>query len=86
MANLKQSIKRVKVANAKTEFNKAQRSKLRTSLKKAFVAIEEEDENAQELVNTAVKILDKSATKGAISKAKAARHKSQLARALNTSK
>lgn len=83
MANLKSSIKRVKTSNKETAINKAQRSKLRTALKKARVAVDEDAEDAEDLAKAAYKALDRAASKGLISKNKAARHKSQLALALN---
>ena len=86
MANLKSAIKRVRTAERKTNINKAQRSKMRTALKKAHIAVEENAEDAEETVKSAVKILDRAATKGLISKEKAARHKSQLAKGLNSNK
>lgn len=83
MPNIKSSIKRVKIESKKSLVNKAQRSKLRTLLKNARVSVAEQAENAAEQAKQVVKQLDKAASKGYISKNKAARHKSQLARALN---
>lgn len=86
MANLKSAIKRVRITERKTNINKAQRSKMRTALKKARMAVEENAEDAEETVKAAIKVLDRAATKGIISKEKAARHKSQLAKGLNANK
>ena len=86
MANLKSSIKRVRTIKNKTEVNKAQRSKMRTALKKARLAVEENSEDAADVVKSTIKILDRAATKGLISKQKAARHKSELTLAMNKNK
>lgn len=83
MPNIKSSIKRVKIEAKKTEQNKHQRSRMRTYVKNARIAVEEQDETAQEQVKQVIKMLDKAAHKGIISKQKAARHKSQLTKAIN---
>ncbi len=83
MPNIKSSIKRVSVQAKKTEANKAHKSSLRTALKTARAAIADQDENAEEIVRDVIAQLDRAATRGTISKQKAARHKSQLMRALN---
>ncbi len=83
MPNIKSSIKRVAVQAKKAEANKAQKSRLKTSLKQARIAVAEQDENAAEIVKSVSSRMDKAASKGHISKQKASRHKSQLARALN---
>jgi small subunit ribosomal protein S20 len=54
--------------------NRAQRSALRTALKKGHAATEGEDTIA------AVKLLDRAARKGLIHKNTAARHKSRMAK------
>ena len=81
MPNIKSSIKRVRIESSRTAQNKHQRSKMRTTLKNAFLAIENQ-ENAEEAVKNATKLLDQAANKGIISKQKAGRHKSQLQKAL----
>lgn len=81
MPNIKSSIKRVRIESNRTAQNKHQRSKMRTTLKNAFLAIENQ-ENAEEAVKNATKLLDQAANNGIISKQKAARHKSQLQKAL----
>ena len=86
MPNIKSSIKRVKVEAKKAEKNKHQKSKLRTYLKNARIAVEEQGDDAQEQVRNVTKLLDQASGKGIISKQKAARHKSQLTKALNTNK
>ncbi len=83
MPNIKSSIKRVKVQAKKAQANKAQRSRLNTSLKQARIAVADQDENAEEIVKRVSAEMDKAAGQGHISKQKAARHKSQLAKAMN---
>jgi small subunit ribosomal protein S20 len=56
--------------------NRAQRSALRTALKKAHVTASPGDD-----VTAAVKLLDRAARKGLIHKNAAARHKSRMAKA-----
>lgn len=83
MPNIKSAIKRVKVSKKKTEFNKSQKSAVRTAEKKAQTAIESKSDKAGELVNEAVVKIDKAAGKGKIHKNTAARKKSRLAKSLN---
>lgn len=78
MANIKSAKKRILVARARTERNKAARTELKTVMKKARA-----DEATAETIKTAVVTLDKSASKGLIHKNKAARLKSQLAKKSN---
>ena len=82
MPNIKSAKKRVLVTRTKTERNKAQKSALRTSLKKAVSAIEGGDTSAA-AVKLAVKSIDKAAAKGIMHKNTAARRKSALARRVN---
>ena len=83
MANIKSAKKRVKVARAKTLRNKMLKSNLKTTLKKANVALEASAENKAEATVYAMKRVDQMAAKGIIHKNKAARLKSQLAKKLN---
>ena len=83
MPNIKSAKKRVKVSNKKTEFNKSQKSAVRTAVKKAQTAIENKSEQAGELVKDAVVKIDKAAGKGKIHKNTAAHKKSRLAKSLN---
>lgn len=72
----RQSIKRRAI-------NRAQRSALKTTVKRAETVFTAGDAEAAETsFRTAVKRLDQAAAKGLIHKNKAARHKSQLARKL----
>ena len=59
--------------------NRSYKSRTRTMIKKAFIAIEEGNlENAKAATTEAVKALDKAAAKGAIHKNNASRRKSRL--------
>ena len=83
MANTKTAKKRVKVIAAATLRNKAHRSSLRTSIKKADAALVSGAENKTEAVRSAMRKIDCAVTKGVLHKNTAARKKSQLARRLN---
>lgn len=83
MPNIKSAKKRVKVSEANALRNKADRSALKTALKKADAAIESKSPDAAETVKVAVKQLDKAAGKGLLHKNNAARKKSALASKLN---
>ncbi len=83
MPNIKSAKKRVKVIAVKTARNKATRSALRTSVKKANIAISDASANKEVAVREAIKSIDKAAAKGIIHKNTAARNKSALVRKLN---
>ena len=82
MPNIKSAKKRVKVIAVKTARNKANRSALKTEIKKANVAIET-GENTQEAVRAAQKKIDQAVAKGLLHKNTAARKKSALAKKVN---
>lgn len=83
MPNIKSAKKRVKVIATKTELNKAQRSRLRSTMKKAELSLAEGAENSTEIVRNAIKLVDQAAAKGIIHKNVASRNKSALACKLN---
>ena len=83
MANIKQQKKRIKQAEASTLRNKAVRSELKTRVKNALTAAQNGAEDSAAKMATAVKRLDKAASKGVIHKNQAARRKSRLARKAN---
>ena len=85
MPNIKSAKKRVKVTQAKTLQNKMVKSALKTVIKSAEIALEQNTENKAELVNTAIKKIDMAVTKGILHKNCAARKKSSLARKFNAS-
>ena len=80
MPNSKTAKKRVLVNQAKAARNKATKSALKTSLKKARTT---EGEDKQALVQAAIQKVDQAAAKGLIHKNNAARKKSALAKSLN---
>ncbi|MBR7008500.1 MAG: 30S ribosomal protein S20 [Ruminococcus sp.] len=82
MPNIKSAKKRVKVIQTRTARNKAIKSDLKTALKKADTAVNENAENKAEVVKAAIKKVDMACTKGIMHKNKAARKKSQLAKKL----
>lgn len=79
MANTVQAKKRAIQAEARRARNMAQRSMLRTYIKKVIVAIKSKDKKAaQEAFQVAQPVIDRMACKGIIHRNKAARHKSRL--------
>ena len=86
MPNIKSAKKRVKVIEAKTLQNKIVSSALKTSVKAAEYAIENNTDNKDAVVALALKKLDMAVTKGILTKNGAARKKSSLARRYNASK
>lgn len=85
MANNRQAIKRIRIANKKALVNKVRKSALRTTLKKSRIAIENKDPRAAEILKEAVKALDKAVVKNIVHKNNASRHKSSLTKAYNAS-
>jgi small subunit ribosomal protein S20 len=84
MPNIKSAIKRVKTSEKKRAQSAAQKSALRTSIKRVEKLVEEQHvEAAQEALVLANKRIDKAAAKGLIHKNTAARQKSRLAKLLN---
>ena len=82
MPNIKSAKKRVKVIAVKTARNKANRSALKTEIKKANAAIAT-GENTTEAVRAAQKKIDQAVAKGLLHKTTAARKKSALAKKAN---
>ena len=83
MANKKSAIKRMRQNEKQRLHNRLFRGRARTEVKKARLAIESgELETAREATNTAVKALDKAASKGVIHQNNAARRKSRLMKRL----
>ncbi len=84
MANHKSAIKRARQNVKRNERNRQQRSRMRTILKCAETAIaEKNEEKAKTCLLDAVRILDKSASRGLIHRNKAARRKSILTKKVN---
>ncbi|MBQ1398275.1 MAG: 30S ribosomal protein S20 [Clostridia bacterium] len=82
MANIKSAKKRVLVTASKTARNKALKSNLKTTIKKAEAAIAEGGDS-QEAIRQAIKRIDQAQAKGILHKNTAARRKSKLVRKLN---
>ncbi len=78
LPNIKQAVKRVRQNEAVNAQNTMQKSAMRTAMKKAETALQNNDEHANELLKDAVQKLDKAANKGLIHKNTAARQKSRL--------
>ena len=84
MANIKSQIKRNKTNDKRAEKNKAVRTSLKTSTKKARSAVASGDgEAATAQVLETSRQLDKAASKGIVHQRTAARRKSRLAKAAN---
>ncbi len=79
MPNIKSAKKRVLVTATKNMQNKMLVSNLKTVIKKAELAIANDDENKEEAVRYAVKKIDQASAKGLLHKNNAARKKSALA-------
>ncbi len=82
MPNIKSAKKRVITSEKRNEANVAKRSALRTSIKKAQVAIENGSENKEDAVKAASIKLDKAVAQGLVHKNTAARKKSRLVKAM----
>ena len=84
MANIKSSSKRVLLSRQAAAKNKADKSLLKTNIKKFDAAASTGDrEAAERAYKVAVKTVDRAATKGLIHKNKAARRKSALTMKFN---
>ena len=79
MANIKSAKKRAKQTVVRNARNVAQRSQLRTAVKKVLKALDANDAaGANEAFTAAQPLLDRFAARGLIHKSKAARHKARL--------
>ena len=80
MANIKSAKKRAKQTVVRNARNVAQRSMLRTAVKKVVKALDANDAaGAETAFASAQPLLDRMAARGLIHRNKAARHKSRLA-------
>jgi len=83
VANSAQARKRARQANAQRAHNMAQRSALRTAIKKVRLAIAAGNKSdAQTQLSASMAVIDRIADKGVIHKNKASRHKSRLSAAV----
>lgn len=79
MPNHKSAIKRVRQNEKKKTVNRANRSAVRTEIKKLRSSISDGDKaQSQELLFTTVSAIDKAVNKGILHKNTAARYKSRL--------
>jgi len=84
MPTSKSATKRVRTAARKTKRNKVSKDALKDAIKDFETAVEENNvELAEEKLNEAKKVIDKSVTKGILHKNNAARKKSKLERKFN---
>lgn len=81
MPNIKSAQKRMELGDAAREKNRAERSRLRTALKRARE--ETQPDQAQARFTEAVSLLDQAAQERLVHPNRAARLKGQLARRLN---
>lgn len=79
MASHKSALKRIKQTHARTELNRAHRSKLRNQIRKLRAAIDSKDKaGAQALLAPTLALIDHSTHKGILHANTAARYKSRL--------
>lgn len=83
MPNIKSAKKRVKVNETKAAQNKIINTQLKTQIKKANAAVENNAEDKAEVVRVTVKKIDQAAAKGILHKNTAARKKSSIVKKLN---
>jgi len=87
MANIKQQIKRIRTNEKARQFNVSYKSSLKTAMKAVYAAVEAKDQaKANTCLSDAYKKLDKAQAKGIVHKNYVARHKAELAKAVNTLK
>lgn len=85
MAHHKSAIKRIKQTEKRNARNRHQKSTLKTYIKRIREAVENKDkEAALAALQTAIPVIDKTATKGVIHKTNASRNVSRLTRLVNT--
>ena len=84
MANTASAKKRIRQNEKRREQNKVWRTRARTYVKRARIAMENDDKAAAlEAVNEAIRELDKAASKGIIHRRNADRRKSRLMKQLS---
>ena len=84
MANIRSAAKRILVNRRQAEVNGMRRSRVRTLIKKAHMAVGDGDKQAVAQVRTAQNELQRSVRKGLLHKNTAARRQSSLARLLKS--
>ena len=84
MANIKSAKKRILVNETKAARNKAEKSKVKTYVKKIYAAIEANDkEAASAALLEATSVIDKATSKGVYHKSTSSRKVSRLSKAVN---
>ena len=84
MANHKSALKRNRQSQVRRERNRANRTKVKTAIKKIDAAIQEDSvEKAQEALTAAIPVIDRAAVKGAFQKKTASRKVSRLTKRVN---
>ena len=83
MANLKASKADILVNERNHTRNLHFKSRMKTYIKKALLAIKNKTEDRASIVKEVLRIIDKTASKGIIKKETASRKKSRIATALN---
>lgn len=86
MANTQQAEKRARQAKTRAFRNVAQRSVIKTAVKKVLKALQTNDENLERIYQKTVSVLDKMAGRRVIHRNKAARLKSRLYNKIKTLK
>ncbi len=84
MANIKSAKKRILVNETKAARNKAEKSKVKTYVKKVYAAIEANDKEAANaaLLET-ISVIDKATSKGVYHKSTSSRKVSRMSKAVN---
>ena len=84
MANTSSAIKKVRQIKRRTAVNRANRTEVRTQVKKLQRSLDSKDaEGARKLLSPTVSAVDKAVQKGILTKNKASRMKSRLTARLN---
>jgi small subunit ribosomal protein S20 len=86
VANLRSALRDIKKSRKRAERNQSVRSAIKTFVKKTRTAIASGDENAAQVLNDTVSLLDKAAKRKIIHKNAANRRKSRLAKRLNAAR
>ena len=81
MANIKSQKKRIRTSRKANAVNRSNRSELRSTIKKASLAIATEGNDNEATLSNAFSIIDKAVRKGALKKNTANRRKAALAKA-----
>ena len=84
MANIKSAKKRILVSRRNAEKNKAEKSAVKTAIKKVYAAVESGDKNAaKEQLVSAPKTIEMAGSKGVYHKNNVARKVSRISKAVN---